>query len=110
MLKVLELLSVDEGSLTLSPAVRSTVFRGAVCALLSVFSFLFQVDTSHLHFQDVSVHVPAVLHGEGGSLPLHEGVLLGSARHQGVRRDRFLADAPGRGGADSSPDGQGCER
>lgn len=79
------------------------------CLLSSCVLFSLQVNALHLHCQDVSVHVPPVLHGAGGGLPLHQGVLLGAAGDQGVRRDRFLADAPRWGGAHSSPVGQGCE-
>lgn len=71
-----------------------------------MFSFAVQVD---LHCQYVSVHVPPVLHGEGGGPPLHQGLLLGAAGDQGLRRDLLLADAPGRGGADTEAVGQGRE-
>lgn len=63
----------------------------------------------HLHCQDVSVNVPAVLHAAGGGLPLHQGLLLGPAGDQGLRRDSFLADASGRRGAHSAAIGKGCE-
>lgn len=67
------------------------------------------MDASHLRCRDVSVHVPPVLHGAGGGPPLHQGLLLGAAGDPGVRRDRFLADAPGRRGAHSPTVEQGCE-
>lgn len=48
--------------------------------------------------QDVSIHVPSVLHGAGCGLSLHQGVLLGAVGDQGLRRDQLLADASGRRG------------
>lgn len=100
-------------SYTLGPAVRSTVLGGGLSALLLVFSVCFPRFRWTLRrlfaCQDVSIHVPQVLHGEGGGPPLHQGLLLGSTGDPGVRRHRLPADAPGRRSIDTQPLGQGCE-
>lgn len=70
-----------------------------VSSLPFFFFFGFQVSTR----QDVSTRVPSALHGAGGGLPLHQGVLLGAAGDPGLRRDRLLADASGRRGAHPPP-------
>lgn len=51
--------------------------------------------------------MPPLLHGDGGSPPLHQGVLLGADGDQGLRRDSLLADAPGWGGTNTQPLRQG---